>query len=126
MTDKKHHVACDLDGTLATYDHWRGIDHIGEPVEPVLRRVKALLEAGHQVSIFTSRVAGDWPEHIKDLETTRRHIESWCYRHVGRILPVTAHKHGWFTEIWDDKALGIFRGGYLTSGTPAWNQFGGE
>ena len=24
----------DLDGTLAKYDGWKGIDHIGEPVKP--------------------------------------------------------------------------------------------
>jgi hypothetical protein len=104
---EKHHVACDLDGTLAHYDGWKGIEHIGSPIPAVLARVKGLLEAGHQVSIYTSRVAGDWPEHIKDLEATRRHIERWCYEHIGRILPITAVKHGWFTEFWDDKALGI-------------------
>lgn len=109
----KHHVAVDLDGTLAEYDYWRGIDHIGNPVPAVLDRVKQLLKDGHEVSIFTSRVAGDWPAHIKNLEQTRHFIEIWCHEHVGRILPVTAVKHGWFTEFWDDKALGV--GGNLAA-----------
>lgn len=103
----KHHVAVDLDGTLAEYDRWRGNHHIGQPVAAILDRVIALLKDGHEVTIFTSRVAGDWPDHIKDLEQTRRYIEMWCHEHVGRILPVTAIKHGWFTEFWDDKALGV-------------------
>ena len=106
-TERKHHVAVDLDGTLARYTSWQGIAHIGEPIPEVVERVKALLDAGHQVSVFTSRLAGDWPEHIEDLPATRHHIECWCYRNIGRILPVTATKHGWFTEFWDDKSLGI-------------------
>lgn len=117
---KKHHVACDLDGTLAQYTTWQGIEHIGAPVPSVLARVKWLLANGHQVSIYTSRVAGDWPEHIKDLEQTRRHIERWCYQHVGRILPITAIKHGWFTEFWDDKAVGIHSGDVSLYAADAW------
>jgi hypothetical protein len=27
-------IGVDLDGTLAHYDGWKGIDHIGEPIKP--------------------------------------------------------------------------------------------
>ena len=36
-------VGVDLDGTLATYDEWRGIEHVGEPIAPMVERVKRWL-----------------------------------------------------------------------------------
>jgi len=30
----------DLDGTLAKYDKWEGIDHIGEPVKPMVDLIR--------------------------------------------------------------------------------------
>lgn len=105
---KKHHVACDLDGTLAYYDGWKGISHIGDPVPSVMNRVLSLLEAGHEVTIFTARVARDSKDHERELEEVRHHIEVWCRKHIGRILPITAIKRSWFTEIWDDKSLGFW------------------
>lgn len=33
-------IGVDLDGTLAFYDSWRGIDHIGAPIPLMLQRVK--------------------------------------------------------------------------------------
>lgn len=96
------HIACDLDGTLAHYDHWRGIAHIGEPIEPVLLRVKQALANGHEVTIFTARVSfGD------DAADATGYIEDWCEKHIGQVLPVTAIKRGDFDEFWDDRAVGI-------------------
>jgi hypothetical protein len=36
----------DLDGTLAVYDKWRGIAHIGEPVKLMCDLIKELYDAG--------------------------------------------------------------------------------
>lgn len=47
----------DLDGTLAVYDHWRGIDHIGQPIKPMVDLVKRMHEEGKIVKILTARVA---------------------------------------------------------------------
>ena len=33
-------IGVDLDGTLARYDGWRGLDRIGEPVPVMLARVR--------------------------------------------------------------------------------------
>ena len=49
--------AFDLDGTLATYDTWKGIDHIGEPVQPMVELVKKMHSEGRRVKILTARVA---------------------------------------------------------------------
>ena len=93
------HIACDLDGTLAHYDGWKGIHHIGEPIVATLNRVKAALLAGVEVTIFTARLGLDRTEHRRDAEATRQYIEEWCVKHVGRVLPITATKRAWFTEI---------------------------
>lgn len=47
----------DLDGTLAIYDGWKGIEHIGRPIQPMVDRAKQLHSQGKKVKIFTARVA---------------------------------------------------------------------
>lgn len=47
----------DLDGTLAKYDGWRGIDHIGEPVKPMVETIRRMYDEGKIVKIMTARVA---------------------------------------------------------------------
>lgn len=47
----------DLDGTLAFYDTWRGIDHIGEPIAPMVDLIKEMHEEGKIVKILTARVS---------------------------------------------------------------------
>lgn len=47
----------DLDGTLAVYDKWEGIDHIGEPVKPMVDLIKKFHDEGKVVKILTARVA---------------------------------------------------------------------
>ena len=36
-------IGVDLDGTLAEYLGWQGMGHIGEPIAPMVERVKAWL-----------------------------------------------------------------------------------
>lgn len=94
-------IACDLDGTLAHYDKWRGIEHIGEPIPGTVYRVKKALSLGHKVYIFTARAGhGDGAE---------KYIEEWCLKHLGVVLPVTANKGYEFTEFWDDRAVAVLR-----------------
>ena len=47
----------DLDGTLAVYDKWQGIDHIGEPVKPMVDLIRKMHDEGKGVKILTARVA---------------------------------------------------------------------
>lgn len=103
MTRKSLHYAVDLDGTLATYDRWRGVDHIGEPIEPMVRHVKELLANGDFVTIFTARVA---PEAARNesCDRAREVIAEWCRMHIGQELPITAVKLPVFHAILDDRA----------------------
>jgi hypothetical protein len=117
------HIACDLDGTLAQYDGWRGVEHIGDPIPLVYERVKAALAKGYQVSIFTARVAGLLDAEYGDSLVAKRYVELWCVKHFGVALPVTAVKHGYFTEFWDDKAVRVKANtGYTTLGGPLWDE----
>ena len=101
------HVAVDLDGTLASQDETGGPGDIGAPVHSVLARVNAELAAGHEATIFTSRV-----DPLEDgADEARAAIEAWCEEHIGCVLPVTAIKGRRFTEFWDDKAVPVRRTG---------------
>lgn len=95
----------DLDCTLAYYDRWRGIDHIGEPIQPMVERVKRWLAWGREVKIVTARVGPGHDDH----EEARRHIQDWCEKHIGARLQVVAHKDGGMIRLYDDRAVQVER-----------------
>lgn len=97
---KKGWIGVDLDGTLAHYDKWRGIEHIGEPVPAMLERVKVWLAEGREVRIFTARIAEDDPEVF-------RVVREWCLVHTGHPLPITCVKDFGMIELWDDRCVQI-------------------
>lgn len=98
-------IGVDLDGTLAVYDGWKGVDHIGEPVAKMVDRVKAWLSAGRDVRIFTARVCPN--QDGRKLELARYWIENWCLNHLGRKLPVTHEKDFGMVELWDDRCVQV-------------------
>jgi hypothetical protein len=100
-------IGVDLDGTLAEYDHWRGEEHIGKPVELMVNRVKYWLNQGIEVRIFTARVSGE-RQGIHPGRTTEL-IENWCEEHLGIKLPVTCIKDFGMVELWDDRAIQIIK-----------------
>jgi hypothetical protein len=94
-------IGVDLDGTLAVYDGWRDVGHIGPPVPAMLARVKAWLAEGREVRVVTARVGG-W-----DSDAARSAIEEWCVEHVGEKLVVTCAKDFGMIELWDDRAVQV-------------------
>ena len=48
-------IAIDLDGTLAHYDHWRGCEHIGEPLPGAVEFTKLLRDLGFWIAIYSCR-----------------------------------------------------------------------
>lgn len=94
----------DFDGTLAFYDHWRGPTHVGPPIKPMVDRVKALLAAGHEVRIFTARVA---TSDIAERDLIIRAIEDWCIEHIGQVLAVTCIKDMGMVRLFDDRAIQV-------------------
>ncbi len=100
-------IGVDLDGTLAHYDGWKGVDHIGEPVPAMLQRVRDWIEAGQEVRIFTARVAGQ----PKEAENAREYINAWLWHHGliahGEPIPVTNVKDFQMLALWDDRAVQV-------------------
>lgn len=94
-------IGVDLDGTLAHYDGWVGVEHIGAPVPLMADRVRAWLAEGVEVRIFTARVFG------AGRADALSHIEAWCTEHFGEVLRVTCEKDFGMVELWDDRAVQV-------------------
>lgn len=99
-------IGVGLDGTLAVYDEWVGIDHIGEPIPKMVNRVKNWLAVGRSVKIMTARV-GPQPNGEPCPQNVIEAIQQWCKEHIGQVLPVTHSKDFGMIELWDDRAIQI-------------------
>lgn len=101
-------IAVDFDGTLATYDSWRGLAHVGEPIPEMVFRVRKWLAEGRDVRIFTARVYSDGtPDCDAEAKLARLAIAHWCDKHFGRVLPITNIKDFGMIELWDDRAVQV-------------------
>ena len=104
-------IGVDLDGTLAKYEEWEGCDHVGEPIWPMVRRVKEWIAAGLNVRILTARVS--FPENNAkrqyEAATAMIAIQQWCETYLGKCLPVTCRKDYAMIELWDDRAVQVER-----------------
>lgn len=98
-------IGVDLDGTLAEYLGWQGMGHIGEPIAPMVERVKAWLAEGKDVRIFTARVCSSQSQ--EDLDVFLREYTRWCFQVFGRQLPVTSEKDWKMIKLWDDRCVQI-------------------
>ena len=95
-------IVFDLDGTLAKYDGWKGVEHIGEPIGPMVALAKKLHDKGVKIKIFTARVA--YPDTS---DVARRRIEEWCADILGFAPPVTNEKDGLMVTCFDDRSLQV-------------------
>jgi len=105
MPDKSW-IGVDLDGTLAYYDGWKGLDHIGLPIPRMLEHVKKWLKKGRNVRIFTARVS---PVEGRDAHIARVAIQHWLLQYIGQELPITHEKDRWMVELWDDRAVQVVK-----------------
>ena len=108
----------DLDGTLAVYDKWEGIDHIGEPVKHMVDLIKRMHEEGKVVKILTARIAphkledgavGESYITIPDGEGgakrnyAHQFINDWCHFNLGFIPEIVYQKDHLMLELYDDR-----------------------
>lgn len=101
-------IGVDFDATLAHYDRWQGPEHCGAPIPAMVERVKAWLDEGRPVKVFTARVYHDGtPRREADAIVARRAIQAWCLRHIGQALEVTNVKDWAMVELWDDRAVQV-------------------
>ncbi len=97
-------IGVDLDGTLAHYDGWVALDHIGEPIPKMVERVKGWLAEGKHVKIFTAR-AEVGVQTLFEQEVAVQTIQYWCVQHLGQVLLITATKDLYMIELWDDRCV---------------------
>jgi hypothetical protein len=93
-------MGVDLDGTLAHYGDWVSPDHIGEPIAPMVDRIKEWLGQGIEVRIMTARAFNATAHEISA-------IQDWTERHIGHRLPVTCMKDYGMIQLWDDRAVRV-------------------
>lgn len=97
-------IAFDLDGTLAKYDGWKGIAHIGEPIETTVLIARLLHWMGKKVKILTARVA---PRDGDDGSKARGHVAAWCKQHLGFVPEITHVKDAAMVALFDDRAVAV-------------------
>lgn len=98
-------VACDLDGTLAEYDGWKGDDHIGKVVPSIKAAIENVYNQGGEVWIFTARLSDDEEHRTKAYLA----IEKWLLANDVRYSGITNIKHKFFTHFWDDRAIQVLK-----------------
>lgn len=120
----------DLDGTLAVYDHWRGIEHIGAPILAMVGLMKRMHEGGARVKILTARVAprsnterrtnpyldehwcipdpGRRPWAVEKKEwTALEFIQEWCCTYLGFVPEITHQKDHLMLNLFDDRVVQV-------------------
>jgi hypothetical protein len=109
-------IAVDFDGTLAEWDPDGGPQQVwaaGQPIAPMVARVRGWLAEGKDVRIFTARVGCNdrLSSQARDDQEfaagQRALIEAWCLEHLGEKLPITATKDWQMIECWDDKVIKV-------------------
>lgn len=98
-------IGVDLDGTLAYYRGWEGIQHIGEPIPLMIDRIRQRMMDGINFKVFTARVCMDQDGYT--VEQITNIIQDWCERHIGIRLEVTNKKDFGMVELWDDRAIQV-------------------
>lgn len=98
-------IGVDLDGTLAAYESWRGIQHIGPPIPAMVDRVKTWLSEGKKVKIFTARVCQ--AQDGFTIEQIAGFVQDWTEKHLGARLEVTNKKDFAMVDLWDDRCTQV-------------------
>ena len=101
----KKWIGFDLDGTLAEYDGWNGIEHIGKPIKRMCDLIKKLHSEGEEVKILTARVAPR--DDGADSKKAREYIEKWCEENLGFVPPITHEKDSLMDTLYDDRAVQV-------------------
>jgi hypothetical protein len=96
-------IGVDFDGVLVEYHGFQGDGVFGDPIQPMVEKVRSLLREGKDVRIFTSRMCPTQPKGT--LEKNRQEIQRFCQFHFGQQLWLTALKEPAMKEFYDDRAI---------------------
>jgi hypothetical protein len=98
-------IGVDLDATLAVHPNSLvTITFVGEPIMPMVERIKFWLKQGIEVRICTARWCDVANRHI-----TKTVIDEFCIKHIGQALPITNEKDYGMLQLWDDRAIQVER-----------------
>lgn len=97
-------IGVDLDRTLAVYNGWKGLEHIGEVIEPMKARVLNWIERGRTVKIMTARVSRVSDDECAVIEKA---IKLWLIENGMPVLEITCVKDYGMFELWDDRAVSV-------------------
>ena len=104
-SNEEEWIGFDLDGTLAKYDGWKGVEHIGEPVTTMVVVAKLLHWLGKKIKILTARVA---PREDGDCgDKAKKYIEKWCEKNLGFVPEITHLKDASMAALFDDRAVAV-------------------
>lgn len=98
-------IASDFDGTIATYDGWKGPDNFGQPMKNTIDKLKKEKQNGSMIVIHTCRLN---PELQKDGVNSKELLMKWLADNdvpyddiwVGEGKPIA-------DEYWDDRAVNV-------------------
>lgn len=74
-------IAIDLDGTLAEYTTWKGIEYIGDPIVPVVNKLKKIKKRKPNINIIvhTARITDLRNDEINDKALS--YVVAWLEKH---------------------------------------------
>jgi hypothetical protein len=75
--ERTRSICIDLDGVLAKYDNWKGLEHFGEPIPGAVDFTRQMVKK-YRVIIFSSRTH---EEEGRDLTDATKLVGSWLDRH---------------------------------------------
>jgi len=109
MIEEKEWIGFDLDGTLAYYDKFRGLDHIGKPIKPIVNLFLQCIKEKKRVKIFTARA---------NTVEGRKPIRKWLRDNDLPVVEITDRKDQFMVLLYDDRCIQVERntGRLLRSG----------
>ena len=111
MNRGKAWYGVDFDGTLVEYDGYQGPGVYGDPIGPMVMRVKGWLQKGRRVKIFTARVSpnSDSQQDRDAAQEDQSKIQDWCIEHLGVALEVTCEKDYKMIVLYDDRCRQVIK-----------------
>lgn len=104
-SNEEEWIGFDFDGTLAEYDGWKGVEHIGKPIERMVLVARLLNWMGRKIKILTARVA---PRKDGDGgDKARKYVEEWCEKNLGFVPEITHEKDASMVALFDDRVVAV-------------------
>lgn len=103
---KNKYVAVDLDGCLAKYEEWEGLDHIGKPKPQSQNAMNELKKMGFEIIIHTCR---SWKGHSVIERWLNEYDIPYDYINKNPDQPATAGRSKIFAHYYIDDRNPTFK-----------------